>query len=75
MRNTPIMEEKVRELLREENQSLKNDIFERLDDIVGQLETIREEQILQYHQEKNLEEKVDNHENRIATLEASHSEL
>ena len=48
---------------------LKNDIFDRLDDISGQLETIRQEQTLGYHQEKKLEEKVDDHEKRITTLE------
>lgn len=72
-KNAPVTEEKVREIVREENQKLKDDIFVRLDDIAGQLETIRQEQTIGFHQYKELEEKVDDHEKRLVTLESPHS--
>lgn len=53
--------------------TFKDDLFNRMDNIVGQLETIRDEQVLAYGQHKNLEEKVEDHEKRITALEPSHS--
>lgn len=69
MKQVPVTEEKVRDILSE----FRDEIFERLDDISGQLETIRDEQTIGYHQFKQLEGKVENHEKRIAAIEPPHS--
>ncbi len=60
-----ITEDKLQEGMGE----LRNDIFNRLDTIVAQLEAIREDQTLKFHQDQELKEKVDDHENRIVDLE------
>ncbi len=69
MKPIPVTEEKLRDVLSE----FRSEIFERLEDISGQLETIREEQTIGYHQFKDLEEKVEGHEKRIIVFEPTHS--
>lgn len=56
MTSNPVTEEKVKEIVREEVLALKENlnekfdqVFNHLDKVMGQLETIREEQTVGYH--------------------------
>lgn len=80
MKNSPVTEEKLDKALDQTKtdikgwfQEFKDEVFNRLDDISGQLETIRDEQTIGFHQYKQLEQKVDDNEDRIAILEKPHS--
>ncbi|HEX7042958.1 MAG TPA: hypothetical protein VF189_06925 [Patescibacteria group bacterium] len=55
MKQNDLVTNKVFETYKEEFQNFKDDLFNRLDNIVGQLETMRDEQTLAYHQHKELE--------------------
>ena len=78
----PATKEDVRELLKEEIQEakkelreeiheFKDDIMTKLDDIAGQLETMRDENTIGSYQTRNLNETVEDHEKRIKKLEHS----
>lgn len=76
MKNTLVAEKKLDQALDQTKtdikswfQEFKDEVFERLDDISGQLETIRQEQTIGFHQYKGLEGKVDQYGNRITALE------
>lgn len=60
------------EILDEKFKSFEDKLFNRLDEVMSELETIREEQTIGFHQFKELEKKVDKHEERITRLESSH---
>lgn len=49
--------------------NLRDDIFNRLDDISSKLEAMQEDQTLKFHQDMEVKEKVDNQEKRISALE------
>ena len=55
-----IVDEKVE--LRTRNLPTKDDFFGKMDEVMGELKTIREEQTVQSH-------RLSNHEDRITTLE------
>ena len=46
MKNSPVTEKKLKNILSE----FRDEVFVRLDDNSGQLETIRQEQTIGYHQ-------------------------
>lgn len=56
MKQTPLTEERALEkfLTKDEFNEFKHDLFNRLDNIVGQLKTMRDEQTIAYHQHKGL---------------------
>lgn len=47
----------------------RKDIFSKLDDVMGQLENLREDKILAAHQTNELRKDVNGHEERITKLE------
>lgn len=47
----------------------RDDVLIKLGEVMGELQTIREENTVGSHQLSNLEDQVENHEKRIATLE------
>lgn len=55
-----VLDEKLDEKLK--NLPTKDEFFSKMDEVMGELETIREEQTILSHQ-------VSNHENRLKTLE------
>ncbi len=61
----------LEEKLEDKITGFKDDIMTRLDDISGQLETMRQENTIGSYQTHNLEEKVDDHEKRLKKLEHS----
>lgn len=59
------------EKLEEKMGKVRDDIFNRLDDISAQLENLREDKIIGVHQTRELREEVDDHTKRITHLEKS----
>lgn len=59
----------LREEFHDDMHGLKNDVFDRLDDISAKLETIQEDQTLKFHQDREVKEKVEDQEKRITSLE------
>lgn len=47
----------------------RDDILSRLDDVMGQLEGMREENTISYHQSREFLETTEDHEKRIKKLE------
>ena len=64
----PVTKEYLDEVLRDRN----DEILSKLDDIVGQLETLREENTIGTYQISNLQTAVDNQEERLTVLEHKH---
>ncbi|KKP79714.1 MAG: hypothetical protein UR81_C0041G0009 [Candidatus Levybacteria bacterium GW2011_GWB1_35_5] len=72
----------TKEMLREELAKLegkmdgkfvryKDEILNRIDDVMGQLQAIREDNLIGTHHTRELREEVDNHELRIKKLETA----
>ncbi|MCL4418726.1 hypothetical protein M1146_01335 [Patescibacteria group bacterium] len=59
------------EKMDEKNRKYRDQILTGLDGVMKELETMREENTVGTHQIRELDVKVDNHETRIAKLEAS----
>lgn len=57
------------EKMREEMGKLRNDIFNRLDDISAQLENLQQDKVIGVYQTKELKTEVDRHEKRLKKLE------
>ncbi len=55
----------------EKNRGYRDDILTKMDGVMKELETMREENTLAVGQTRELWEKVDNHEKRIAKLESA----
>lgn len=53
----------------EKAQGYRDQILTKLDGVMGELQTIREDNVIGTHQTSQLREEVDNHEKRIRNLE------
>lgn len=74
--NISAVKENIRELKNELEEKIetsgakfRDDILTRLDDVMGQLESLREDRELGIHQTSELREDVDDHEKRIKKIE------
>jgi hypothetical protein len=47
----------------------RDDVLTKMDQVMGQLETIRDEQVLANHHAEEMLQKINNHEGRITRLE------
>jgi len=52
-------------------QKYHDDILNKFDKVIGELETIREEQTVGFHQYKELQEQVNGHDKKIKKIEQS----
>ncbi|MEK7159913.1 MAG: hypothetical protein AAB702_00330 [Patescibacteria group bacterium] len=56
--------------LNEKSKKYRDDILTKLDEVVGELQTMREENTIGVHQTRELREEVDDHEKRITKLKS-----
>jgi len=61
----------LRDEIKEEFRDYRDQTNTRFDDVMGQLETMRQENTIGVYQTNNLQEAVDGHESRIKKLEKS----
>lgn len=58
----------------EKARKYRDEILSRIDDVMGQLETLREENVIGAHQTREFREQVDGHERRLVRLENPHKQ-
>lgn len=69
--NVQAAEERILETVKQENRQHRDENTTRFDEIVGELQNMREDNIIGTYQIRELRENVDDHEKRITKLETS----